>query len=520
MKLTLNPVWLPWQLSVWRMLQKQRRLLVFWLFLLGLASAAVVVLWPPAYRAQATVLVVPQNVPEQYVTSAASANVQERLSAISKQVLSSARLEKIIQTHALYQRERRWRTNEEILDRMRRDIQIDLEKSWGRGSSGSFKISYLGENPQVALEVTAHIGSFFIEENFRSREDNAQGTSEFLHDSVEKTRKDLDGLESRLVDHRKRHGGPAAQQETAILGQMQMLERERQTAEDAVVRARRDKIETEAFLFTADPPAASPVPPSTAPPDSSDSPDLERARTQLRLLETRYNSAHPDVLAARRLVAELEHLLPVRKDRPASSPAAAEPRDRQASQRLIALRLRREQATEQAERAEAERQRLSRELAVLRSRLTALPVEEQELATLIRDYDILKAHYSSLLDKRFAAEMAADLERRQKAERFVMIDPPRLPEKAQSPNRPLLAIGLGMLCFLLAPGLALLPEWKRNLFLGAWELPEGVDVLGRLQLAPAASRALLSIYWWELLGPLTIASFAYAYWLFRHKGWL
>jgi len=519
MHLTLNPVWLPWQLSVWRMLRKQRRLLAFWLVLLLLASGVAVALWPPAYRAQATVLVVPQNVPEQYVTSAASANVQERLAAISKQVLSSARLEKIIQAHSLYQRQRRWKTNEEILERMRSDIRIELEKSWGRGSAGSFKISYLGENPQVAMEVTAHIGSFFIEENFRSREDNAQGTSEFLNDSVEKARRQLEELEARLVDYRKRHGGPAAQQEATLLGQIQQLDRERQSSEDAVTRARRERTEAEAFLFTVEssPGLASAPPP---PPDSPFEPsDLERARTQLRMLETRYSPAHPDVLAARRMLAELERSRPGRKERPAL-PAPAQPRDRDATQRLIALRLRREQAAEQAERADAERQRLVRELAALRSRLASLPVEEQELATLIRDYDVSKSHYAALLDKRFAAEMAADLEHRQKAERFVMIDPPRLPEKAQSPNRPLLAVGLGLLSLVLSPAFALLPEWKRNRLLGPWELPEGIAIIGRLQLAPPPAASFLRVRWWELAGPVSVLSCACAVWLLRQKGWL
>ena len=526
MDLTLNIPWPPLYRSLWRMLSKQRRFFGFILGLLGLASAAAIALWPPAFRAEATILVVPQNVPEQFVGSAASSNVQERLAAISKQVLSASRLEKIIQTHNLYQRERRWKTGEEILELMRKHVNIELERSWGRSSAGSFKISYLGETPQGSLEVTAHIGSFFIEENFRTREDNAQGTSEFLHDNIEKARQRLEELEGRLAEYRRQHGGPAARQEASILANVQRLERDMQTAEETVARARRDRTEAEAFLFTMEPaPRTFPAETAAAPAvRETPNPELEKARNQLRLLETHYSAEHPDVKTLRRVIAELEQQKPVPKERPgpiaSAPPAPAEGRDKDFSNRLIALRLRREQANELAERAQAERERLSREAREERARLSQLPVEEQVLATLLRDYDVSKAQYSSLLDKRFAAEMSADLERRQKAERFVMIDPPRLPQKARSPNRPLLAGGFGVLSLVMALGAALLREYRRNLLLGAWELPAAVPVLGLIEADGAEAVRGFHIFWWELVLPAVVTLTAWGYWWARLRGWV
>jgi uncharacterized protein involved in exopolysaccharide biosynthesis len=72
-------------------------------------------------------------------------------------------------------------------------------------------------------------------------------------------------------------------------------------------------------------------------------------------------------------------------------------------------------------------------IAALQARMDTLPVREQELTALSRDYEIAKANYKSLLDKRIAADMATDLERRQQGERFTMIDP------AQPPAKPFLA---------------------------------------------------------------------------------
>jgi uncharacterized protein involved in exopolysaccharide biosynthesis len=107
-------------------------------------------------------------------------------------------------------------------------------------------------------------------------------------------------------------------------------------------------------------------------------------------------------------------------------------------------------------------------------------VREQELTALSRDYEIAKANYKSLLDKRIAADMATDLERRQKGERFTMIDPAQPPVKPFSPDRPQWA---GMCCALslliaVLAGLAL--EMKRNVLLGEWELPPDIAILGRI----------------------------------------
>ena len=56
----------------------------------------------------------------------------------------------------------------------------------------------------------------------------------------------------------------------------------------------------------------------------------------------------------------------------------------------------------------------------------------------MRDYDSAKLNYSSLLEKSYSAEMATELERKQQAERFQILDSAIPPDRADSPNRPLL----------------------------------------------------------------------------------
>jgi hypothetical protein len=48
---------------------------------------------------------------------------------------------------------------------------------------------------------------------------------------------------------------------------------------------------------------------------------------------------------------------------------------------------------------------------------------------------MLRGDYKSLLEKKMSADMAADLEKRQKSERFTILDPARIPEKPFRPQR-------------------------------------------------------------------------------------
>jgi uncharacterized protein involved in exopolysaccharide biosynthesis len=106
-----------------------------------------------------------------------------------------------------------------------------------------------------------------------------------------------------------------------------------------------------------------------------------------------------------------------------------------------------------------EQARLSKRLGSYQSKLEAVPIREQEMTQLVRDYEISKVHYSQLLDKQLSAETATQLEIRQKGEKFSILDAAQPAERPTKPNRPLIDLVGAIAGIALGVMLALVTEF-------------------------------------------------------------
>jgi hypothetical protein len=106
--------------------------------------------FPNQYSSEATLLVVQQQVPQRYVLPTSTTDIREALQATTQEVLSRTRLLAIIEEFNLYAQERKSMSPENLLDRMRHDIEIQPENSSSQRDVNSFKISFLASNAQLA----------------------------------------------------------------------------------------------------------------------------------------------------------------------------------------------------------------------------------------------------------------------------------------------------------------------------------------------------------------------------------
>ena len=110
-------------------------------------------------------------------------------------------LKKIIDEFGLYQRQRSNHFEEEILELMRKDITITPEPVGSGGNpkrTGAFRIGYQGEDPVLVTRVANRLTDLYVEQNLKTREGQAAGTSDFLDTQLREAKKQLDALEAAV----------------------------------------------------------------------------------------------------------------------------------------------------------------------------------------------------------------------------------------------------------------------------------------------------------------------------------
>jgi polysaccharide chain length determinant protein (PEP-CTERM system associated) len=432
--------------------RRRRWLIALPAVLIAGLAAGVIYQLPNVYRSETLILVVPQRVPETYVKSTVTARIEDRLQAISQQILSRTKLEQIINDFKLYEEERaQGELMEDIVETMRlRDVGIGVVKG------DAFRLSFQSDDPRIAMRVTERLGSLFIDESYRDREVLAQSTSEFLGTQLDEARRELVLLETKLQDYQRTFNGELPSQLSANLQGLHNTEMALQMLGESLNRDRERRIGFERqvadILEAPDPVTPDPANSETA---QSLEDQLRIAQQSLIAVELKLKPDHPDVKRLRREVEErrkrveaqkLEGVLTSRPTNPAQFDYSKRKRLTDAKAELDNL--------ERAIAAQlAEEQRLRSVLGMYQARIEATPVREAELAGLSRDYETLQQTYRTLLQKKEESQISANLEKRQIGEQFKILDPARMPERPVSPDRPrlylialiaALAIGVGL----------------------------------------------------------------------------
>lgn len=469
-------------------------------FILVMAGAALyAVLTPREYRATTLILVTPQKVPETLVRPTVTSKIEDRLQSIGQEIMSRTRLEQIISQFKLYQEESKSKTREEVVELMRKNIQISI-----KGKEGYFTISYIGREPGVVTTVTNKLASLFIEENLKLREQQAQGTSEFLVIELNATKARLEEQEKAVTQFKRRYMGELPEQREANLKVLEQLQSHYQRIGEAMRAAQDRKLiiqkqlsDTELLLASAaskkEEGIVSIISPEPARKPAAKDPQeiqLEQMRSQLSDLQAKYTERHPDILVMKRKIADLEARLekerleiksedpnpPVRvtsippikieekkEGKEEKSDFKLNPRYKEMEAQLIATEL-------EIERWKEEEAKVKAQINRYRERIEMTPMRELAMAQLTRDYLNLKDLYQTLLKKSEEAQQAENLERRQKGEQFKVIDPARVPEMPFRPDIPktlLFGLLLGMGCGL---GIAFFREQMDRSFRDAEDL--------------------------------------------------
>jgi polysaccharide chain length determinant protein (PEP-CTERM system associated) len=358
------------------------------------------------------------------VTSA----LETRLHTISQEILSRSRLDALIRQFNLYSDLRQHVSLEEVIERMRKDIRLELksvdQKEDRRGSATvAFALSYEGRDPATVARVTNTLASFYIEENLKARERQAAGTSEFLKVQVADVKKRLDDQEAVLSAFKKRYMGELPQQTDANLNTVERLNAQLRMNSDNQMRLQ-ERRESLGRQLTE---AASLAPGSAGPEGNAQR--LYRLNLELRARRATYSDKYPDIVRIKQEIAELEQEI----GRPGAKPE--EPVGPATNPHALRIKEAQAQTDSELNILKNEEKRLRAALAAYIGRLENSPKREQEFRELTRDYESTRETYASLLKRYEEAQMAESMEQRQKGEQFRLLDAAVPSSTPAAPNR-------------------------------------------------------------------------------------
>jgi uncharacterized protein involved in exopolysaccharide biosynthesis len=470
-----------------------------WWFLIPAAmvftfAVSLLFVLPPTYRSEASILIEGQDVPEEIVPSLVTDYVDRRLDVLTRRVLSSDNLIRMIEQNDLYPEERELLSRSALAELMRDHIVINIistqinDPRAGRESemTTAFEIHFDYRNPEDARRVTDELVSLYLSTNLDTRRDVAQQTMEFLSSERAAVEQRIATIEDRLAEFQTENRELLPEEMAFKRQLLANLEQQLQSMERDLraLREREGFLTTEIALTDEFQPGDRRI--GGATPESQ----LEQVRAELATARARYSANHPDVVRLARELASLEavvgeragasglearaenlvsELAGLRERYTASHPDVVRLENELASVRdaiaesggtsgmadgrrrnstYVQLSAQLNSVQTEIRSIEQQQRQLLEERRTLQEQLAQAPVVEREYVRLTRQLENAITDREALADKEATASLSGSLELQAIGERFVLAEPANLPLAPVSPQKRLILL----LGFVLAVG--------------------------------------------------------------------
>ena len=472
--------------SIVRSLWKHRwlGLIVAW----GVAALAFVLVLAKAekYEATARIFVDTQSILKPLMSGlAVQPNVDQQIGMLSRTLISRPNVEKLIQMTGLEKEAVTKEAHEALVDQLSKTLEIRTA-----GRDNLYQLSFRDVTPEKATRVIESLVSIFVQSSQGGNREDSAAAKSFIDDQIKAYVTKLEEAETRLkefkiknIDTQSADGKDMVGQMNDVSAQMSQAKLELREALNA-----REALKTQLAAENARFAEANSRKALSESSQALATPEIDsRIEAQKRNLDgllQRYTDQHPDVISARKLIAELEEakrkqVAELRKSGVAvphaasnSSPAYLE------INRLLATT--EAQVASLSARVGEYESRMGRARALMKS----APQVEAELAQLNRDYEVNKKNYNDLVARRESAALSGSMDAAAGVAEFRLIDPPRASPRPVAPNRQtllplalLFSIGCGVAAAYVASQL-------RSVFFDARALKDavGLPVLGTVTL--------------------------------------
>jgi polysaccharide chain length determinant protein (PEP-CTERM system associated) len=429
------------------MLRRRAKVILIPALLAPLAGWLISYAFVPKYTSQALVLVEGQKIPESMVQPVVTEDLTARIATLQQQVLSQSRLQPMLERLGMA---RNGQNVDDLVDGIRMNMAVepvltDLSQVGGTKKKGqgspvpAFYVNYTARNPREAQQLCNELTSLLLEENLKSRQDVARGTTDLLSKGLEDAKHTLDDMDAKLAAFKKQYVGQLPGDEENNLKILMGLNSQLEANTQTLNRATQDKTYTESLL-------AQQLSGWRSAQTSNNPETLQKQladlQSQLVQLEARYTEDHPDVIKAKADIAGVKRKLAEVNAAPAQ-PASDQAEKGSSSEppEVRQLRLQVHQYGDLITAATRDQKRLQQEIQVYQGRVSLSPAIEEQYKQMARDYDNAQKNYQDLLGNKSKSDFALKMEQQQQGEQMRLLNPASLPDTPTFPNRLMFAAG-------------------------------------------------------------------------------
>ncbi len=473
----------------WAILKRRRYQFLIPAALISVLSLLLAFALPAKYRSTATILIEQQDIPRDLVKSTVTGFASEQIQVITQRVMTAENITRVVEEYKLYSEDGKSTKllQNELVAKFSEDVDLDLQSAdvidprSGRPIEATiaFTLSFDSSDPETAKGVVSELVDMYLNENLRTRSLQAAGASDFLKGEADALNAELLAKEEEIAAFKEQNGSALPDFMQLNLASLERAQREMSDVNLRIQELQKREIELTSNLSQLDP--STPVSASNSVISDTDRlkalkaeyrkksaiykenhPDVIRLRSEIasleasgNIVETRediaselslerarlaelkrsYKSDHPKVIATQRQIDGLEAKL-------ASAPPAASSAANNPAYLLLATQLKTTRS--EINSLNQKKTEVASTIDRYQDLVQRSPLVEREYKAMLRDYEIASRKYQEIKTKQREADLSRSLEQGRMGERFTVVDPPTLPSKPFSPNRPAIAF-LGLL---------------------------------------------------------------------------
>jgi succinoglycan biosynthesis transport protein ExoP len=321
--------------------------------------------------------------------------------------------------------------------RMELSSQADFIKL---DSEHTFFLTYDSHDPHEAMEVTNKLAEAFVKHASAKHEQKTEEAAKIIDDQLDSLNKRLEDQSRQIHDYKTKavralpdhvddnYRGIASTRE-------QIQDRETKITEEQAKKASIEQLITDLeSKGVKDQPMVHEKTPNEV--------KLDELRVKLTELQNRFTSQHPEVLATKRQIAELEQAIEAQPRKGRNDPSPTYVKYSELKSELDA-------SGQRIAGYQSDIVRLREQLATYDRQLEATPQHEKVIEDMNRELKVGESQFHALLDKKLDNNLAQGFEKSETGIAFAVSEPAGLPQSPYSPQRARLVLmglagGLGL----------------------------------------------------------------------------